>query len=379
MSISDRRDFLKWMALAGLWSSGCRSLTPRSFLSPQMDKVLWYSNPQSLKHTRSGQAESALRGEAVAAALSSKDLRREVVQKLSRQATVQELQSFHSRIYIDEIKNWPASEAFYRRDRWSPYFSRDAYGAAASAAGAAIDLVSDVYTGSGLSGFATVRPPGHHALVDQPMGYCIFNNVAVAVRRLQEKFPDARVAILDLDAHHGNGIQDAFYSDPRVLYVSVHQNEWPYTGRIEMKGQGRGLGSTVNIPLPPWTGDKGYFAVFEALIEPILSRFSPEILLVPLGFDTHWKDPQSFLEMSSVGQAEILFRVKKWAHERCQGKLAFILEGGYQLEALQDGVHNAFQVLLGRTADADSLGDRPYRQEPNLVDLIAQVKKIHGI
>lgn len=379
MVSSDRRDFLKWMALTGLMASGCQSQGLRSKLSPQADKVLWYWNPDSLKHTRNGQAENALRGEAVLKALKSKNLQNEVVAKVARQASEEELQSFHQRSYIEEIKNWPGTEIFYRSDRWAPYSSPGAYGAAASAAGAAIDLVHDVYTGKQTSGFATIRPPGHHAVSNQPMGYCIFNNVAVAVRQLQRKFPQAKVAILDLDAHHGNGIQEAFYSDPRVLYISLHQNEWPNTGNMEQKGEGPGIGSTVNIPLPALTGDRGYAEVFESLVEPILDRFAPEILIVPMGFDTHWKDPQSFLEMSSSGQAQILLQLKNWAQQSCQGKLALVLEGGYQMEVLQDGVYNAFQVLLGKPATADSFGVRPGYQEPPIGDLIKKVAKIHGL
>lgn len=379
MSVVDRRDFLRFMAMAGLWATGCQLQPLRSKESSASTDVMWFWNPDSLRHDRAGQAESALRGEAVVSALKRNDLLRSVVTKNSREASLEELSSFHKKEYIQEIQNWKTSDVFYRRDRWSPYSSKFAYAAAASAVGASIDLVSEVYSGRNSSGFATVRPPGHHALSGSPMGYCIFNNVAVAVRQLQAAHPDVRVAILDLDAHHGNGIQDAFYLDPNVLYVSLHQNEWPFTGSIEKTGQGRGRGTTVNIPLPPRTGDKGYHEVLQHVVEPALRRFAPEIIVVPMGFDTHWKDPQSFLEMTCSGQVQVLLKVREWARSLCQGKLALILEGGYQLEVLQDGVYNSFQVLRGASEYVDSYGEHPPHPDPDLQELMKAVKRAHGI
>lgn len=379
MSTVDRRDFLKFMAISGLWAAGCQMRPLRSKAYGSSSEILWYWNPDSMKHNKAGQAEGALRGEAVVSALQKNDLLASVVSKTPREASFDELSSFHTKTYIQEIQNWKAAKPFYRKDRWSPYSSKFAYAAAASAVGASIDLVSDVYSGRQTSGFATVRPPGHHALSQSPMGYCIFNNVAVAVRQLQIKHPQVRVAVLDLDAHHGNGIQDAFYSDPNVLYISIHQNEWPFTGSIERTGEGPGRGTTMNIPLPPLTGDNGYLEVLNTLVAPTLRRFAPEIIVVPMGFDTHWKDPQSFLELTSSGQVQVLLKVQEWARSLCQGKLALILEGGYQLEVLQDGVYNSFQVLRGDSIYVDSFGERPSHPDPDLQQLVKVVKKAHGI
>jgi acetoin utilization deacetylase AcuC-like enzyme len=196
--------------------------------------------------------------------------------------------------------------------------SATSYDAAMLAAGAAIQAAA---TG----GFAVVRPPGHHALAARAMGFCLFNNVAVAARAAQAEHGLERIAIVDWDVHHGNGTQAIFWDDPTVLYVSLHQ--WPFypgTGGPEEQND-----TTVNIPLPPGLGDDAYVQAFEDTVEPAVRGFEPDLLLVSAGFDAHADDPLAWMEMSASGFRELA--------RRCLGlapRVAAVLEGGYNLETL---------------------------------------------
>lgn len=380
MSISERRNFLKMMASTGLFLAGCRSF-PRFAVDKSLtpSRVGWYWNPASLKHTHLGQAESSLRAEVIQNALFDLQKQSQFVLHQDRFSSEEELALFHTRSYIQEIRNWDGHKLFYRENRWSPYSGPYAYAAASSAVAAVVDLIQDVNSGKLSSGFATIRPPGHHAMAANPMGYCIFNNVAVGVKSLQQAHPDVRVAIVDIDAHHGNGIQEAFYRDGQVLYISVHQDEWPRTGKIEDIGEGPGRGTTMNIPLPAGSGDKSYQRIFSSLLAPMLRRFQPNIIVVPLGFDTHWRDPQSFLTMSSLGQAHLAHAIRELSIELCAGKVAFVLEGGYQLEALHDGVVNTFNVLSEKKEYRNSLGSGPMVAEDDIGSLLKKIEKLHQL
>jgi acetoin utilization deacetylase AcuC-like enzyme len=196
--------------------------------------------------------------------------------------------------------------------------SATSYEAALLAAGGAIQAAA---TG----GFAVVRPPGHHALAERAMGFCLFNNVAVAARAAQAEQGLERVAIVDWDVHHGNGTQAIFWDDPTVLYVSLHQ--WPFypgTGGPEEQNE-----TTVNVPLPGGLGDDGYVSAFEEIVEPAVLGFEPDLLLVSAGFDAHAQDPLAWMEVSASGFRELA--------RRCRGlapRVAAVLEGGYNLETL---------------------------------------------
>lgn len=208
--------------------------------------------------------------------------------------------------------------------------SADSFRAARRAAGAGLDLIERLNQGEADVGWSVVRPPGHHATMDRQMGFCLFNNIAVAAKSLTEA--GQRVLIVDVDAHHGNGTQDIFYDDPNVLFVSFHQFPWyPYTGRPDEVGTGDGLGTTVNIPLPSATSGYTYRSGFESVVVPVVQRFKPDWVLVSAGFDGHRDDPITELGLTSGDYADLIDDV---LHLAPAGRRLMFLEGGYNLQAL---------------------------------------------
>jgi len=205
------------------------------------------------------------------------------------------------------------------------------------AAGAVLSCCDAVMAGQVRRAFAAVRPPGHHAEPDRSMGFCLFNNVAIAARYLQRQHDVERVAIVDFDVHHGNGTQAAFEDDPTVLFVSIHQHPgtcYPGSGYGWETGEGGGRGATLNIPMVPGSGDAEYFSAIESLILPKLDAFKPQVLLLSAGFDTHSDDPLADIELSEEGFETITRLLAQAADVHCQGRLVSALEGGYNLRAL---------------------------------------------
>ncbi len=194
----------------------------------------------------------------------------------------------------------------------------------------AVDLVMEKLF---KNAFALVRPPGHHAESFRAMGFCIFNNVAIAAKYLLEKFGLKRIAILDIDAHHGNGTQRTFYEISQVLYMSIHQDprDFPGTGFIDEIGRGRGLGYTVNIPLPFKTNDPIYLKAFREIVLPVINEYKPEFLLISAGLDGHYTDPIGGLSLSMLCYQKIFDEIVEIASKICNGKIVSILEGGYSL------------------------------------------------
>jgi len=259
-------------------------------------------------------------------------------------ASVETLALIHDRAYIAEI------EAFARAGGgWldpDTYVCRESYEVALLAVGAAVQAVDRVGDGQSRRVFALVRPPGHHAEPRRAMGFCLFNNIAVAAQYALVCRGLSRVAILDWDVHHGNGTQTAFYETDTVLFISLHQ--WPLypgTGRGDEIGRGRGFGYTLNLPLRPGTGDEGYRELFDQVIGPRLAQYRPELLLVSAGFDAHRLDPLASMDVTEFGFAGMAVRARRWADELCGGRLALVLEGGYNLTALAASVEATLRAL----------------------------------
>jgi acetoin utilization deacetylase AcuC-like enzyme len=195
--------------------------------------------------------------------------------------------------------------------------------------------------------FCAVRPPGHHAESNRAMGFCLFNNVAVAVRYLQERYGLGRILIIDWDVHHGNGTQEIFYEDPTVFYFSVHQYPlYPGTGRSDEHGKGAGDGYTLNCPLPPGKGDDEYISVFEKVLKPAVEAFQPDFIFISAGFDAHRDDPLANMRVTEEGFDGMTRLVSQWAGRHCEGRIVSCLEGGYNLPALARSVETHLRTLM---------------------------------
>jgi len=217
--------------------------------------------------------------------------------------------------------------------------SEGSWRAALLSAGGALAACDAVMDGRARAAFACTRPPGHHAEPDRAMGFCLFNNVAVAARHLQDRHGVGRLAIVDWDVHHGNGTQHTFEADDSVLYVSTHQHPfYPGTGGADEIGTGRGRGFTLNIPLPSGSGDTEYLAAFRDTIRPALDRFRPEAILISAGFDAHRADPLAGMQVSEEGYAAMTGVLLEVARAHARGRVISVLEGGYDLHALTKSV-----------------------------------------
>jgi acetoin utilization deacetylase AcuC-like enzyme len=230
--------------------------------------------------------------------------------------------------------------------------SPGSFAAAAAAAGATVTATRAVLAGQARAAYALGRPPGHPATPGRAMGFCLFNNVSVAAAWALAAGAAERLAIVDIDVHHGNGTQEIWAGDARVLYVSLHQYPlYPGSGG-ERDDEPPNV---LNVPLPAHTGDRGYALAFDALAAPALRRFAPDVILVSAGYDAHWADPLSWMSLSIGGFHLLAQRLATLAAEICAGRLVWTLEGGYDLDALAHGVAASFAALLGRPY-ADPLG-----------------------
>jgi acetoin utilization deacetylase AcuC-like enzyme len=256
--------------------------------------------------------------------------------------------------------------------------SPESYEVARLAAGGALKAVEGVMNGKYGNGFAFVRPPGHHAGVNYPMGFCVFNNVAVAAAHLLERFGLERVLILDVDAHHGNGTQEIFYNSNKVLYISMHEDpiEFPLKGFANETGKSKGQGYTVNVPFPYGADDKSYLTAFDNVVVPIVYQYKPQFILVSTGFDSHYADPIGNLYVSSRSYAKVFDFVLEAATKFCNGRLVAVLEGGYCLPILG-------KLACGVTAKMAGISytvkDKPYCGVPKVrkkaQKMLKQVKK----
>ncbi|HSF99831.1 MAG TPA: histone deacetylase [Vicinamibacterales bacterium] len=269
---------------------------------------------------------------------------REVLRVPVRPAIEDELTRVHRPALVRSV----AASAGRDHTRYDPDTSASAgtFEAACLAAGGAIELVDAVLDGEIDSGFAALRPPGHHAEADRAMGFCFFNNVAVAAEHLRSKRGLERVLIVDWDVHHGNGTQHSFYDDRGVMYASLHQYPfYPGTGGAEEIGRGEGAGFTVNAPMPAGAGHADYMAAFRELLLPVARQFDPQFVLVSAGFDAHRDDPLASIELADDSFAAMTDALVGLADEHCRGRIALLLEGGYSLEALRTSVRSTLDAL----------------------------------
>ena len=261
-------------------------------------------------------------------------------------AKVEHIAAIHADTYIQRVEA-ACRDGQTSIDSGDTTISADSYEAALLAAGGVLDAVDRLIDGRWKNAFVACRPPGHHAEQDLAMGFCLFNNVAVAAAYLRRHHGIDRVAILDWDVHHGNGTQHTFEADPAVHYTSLHQ--WPLypgTGRADERGVDEGTGATLNCLMAPGQGDDDYRRVLEEQVLPELDRFAPQVILISAGFDAHEADPLSATRVTEAGYREMTRLVTALATQHTGGRLLSVLEGGYDLEALAASVQVHVEALL---------------------------------
>ncbi len=343
-----------------------------------MSEAVIFFDPLFVEHnTGAGHPEKSERLPVALAALKEAGVLDRVEVRVPRDATVDEIELVHTPAYIRQVEHLAASGGGHLD--MDTAVSRKTYDAALRAAGALLDSVDGCESGDFPRSFCLVRPPGHHALPGRGMGFCIFNNVAIAARYAISTKGLERVMIVDWDAHHGNGTQEVFYDDPSVLYVSLHQfPHYPGTGWVDETGKGEGRGYTINFPFPPGTGEDSYLEAFERVILPAGSDFAPDLLLVSAGYDSHSGDLLCSMRLADVTYRKMTDLLLGLADECCGGKLIATLEGGYNLDAQARSI---VQTVAG-LAEMDipprdeERGPGPYGERAS--EIIAEAEILRG-
>jgi acetoin utilization deacetylase AcuC-like enzyme/formylglycine-generating enzyme required for sulfatase activity len=303
-----------------------------------------------LQHkTGEGFPERPARLEAIVKRLTDKGLVAQMTSLKPVENALDAIKAVHSAEYMERVKKTceGLGDKIGQIDTGDMPVSRKSYDAAVTAVGGVLAAVDAVMEGKVRNAFCAVRPPGHHALKEKAMGFCVFNNVAVAARHLLNKHKLAKVLIIDWDVHHGNGTQDEFYEDGRVMYFSTHQAPfYPRSGNADEKGKGPGLGCIFNVPLEAGSGDAVFKKVYEETLKPAALAFKPDFILVSAGFDSARGDLLGRLDLTPVGYSAMTKTVREIADASCKGRVVSMLEGGYNLDALADSVEAHVRALM---------------------------------
>ncbi len=310
-----------------------------------MKRVAYITHSDCLLHTCDGHPENAGRLAALDRLIYSSGLIKNITELEPRPATVEEIELNHDHDYVKSILRLkPDGLRLLDADT---YINRDSARAAMLAYGAGVQAVELVTRGDFDRAFCAVRPPGHHALPDRSMGFCLFNNIAGAARYARAHCGIRRAAIIDFDVHHGNGTQDSFYDDASVHFTSMHQ--WPFypgSGGAHERGNGDGEGFTLNIPLEAGTNGRAALARLQPAFEKAMDSFKPELILVSAGFDAHRDDPLASLQFEDEDFYQITNMICAVANKHCAGRIVSFLEGGYDLDALARSVCEHLKGLL---------------------------------
>ena len=336
-------------------------------------------DPIYLEHDLPGHPENQRRLKTILRVLQEHGMLTRLAEIPAAPVTAEQLARVHEPTYVEQVRQL-AQRGGGHLDM-DTYVRPASYDAALMAAGGLVAATKAVLDGEMENAFALVRPPGHHALRSRGMGFCLFNNVAIAARYALAERNLERILIMDFDVHHGNGTQDEFEADPSVMYISTHQYPYyPGTGHWNEVGLGQGAGSIVNVPLHGGVGNEGFARIFQQIVQPMAWRFQPQLILVSAGYDAHWDDPLAQMQLSIGGYVAIAQSLKNLADELCGGRLVFTLEGGYHLEALAYSILNTFAVLQGDDGWelVDPLGASPYREQ-SVDRIIEQVRQAHGL
>jgi len=307
-----------------------------------------YDERYLLHDTGPGHPESPERLKAIYQGIKDADLLSKLTIIQASRADLKWIETVHAKNYIERFE-----AACRSGDSMLDYpdnqMCAETFETALLAVGGVLDAAGRVMTGKLDNVFCAVRPPGHHAEYDHAMGFCYFNNAAIAARYLQIEWGIQRVGIIDFDVHHGNGTQHIFEEDPDVFYYSIHQHPtfaFPGTGRAFETGSGKGTGSTRNYPVLPGDGDKEYLGLIQRDLIPVIEAFSPEVIIVSAGFDAHVDDDMSDIKLSTQGYTRIMERIVALAELYSNGKVISVLEGGYCLKRLPELAANHVKVLL---------------------------------
>jgi acetoin utilization deacetylase AcuC-like enzyme len=285
------------------------------------------------------------------------------------------LHRVHDPEYLAHLKKVCRRGQHYDMDT---YTTAESWQLALNAAGGGVAIARAVWQREAKRGFALTRPPGHHATRDRAMGFCLLNNIAIAAEYLIQQHGAKRLAIVDLDLHHGNGTQDIFYRRGDVFYFSTHQSPlYPGTGRISETGEAEGKGTTANFPLPPMSGGEAFICVMDELITPLLDRYNPEIVLVSYGFDPHRSDPLGNLLLTAGTYGELVARLTAWVDKNCEGRIALFLEGGYDLNAAKDCSLAVVGALLSKSWETDE--EPAPREGLNWQSMVKEAKRLWNL
>ncbi len=343
-----------------------------------MTTVGFVYDPVFLDHDMGSHPENGSRMMATMSLLEECDLLAKLERIPVRAATPNELALMHDPRYVEGVR-----VAAEQGGGWADpdtQITPRSYDVAAQVVGGTLNALDRVIRRDVASAYCLVRPPGHHATPMQAMGFCLFNHVAVAAAYAIEQHGLERVAIVDYDVHHGNGTQDAFYADPRVLYASTHEFPfYPGTGPAVETGVDEGRGYTLNIPMPHGSGDEEHRRAFEEAVVPALYRFRPQLILVSAGYDAHFADDIAMQQLSVDGYGALVSMVKSAADELCGGKLVVAQEGGYHLTALPWCVRRTIELMRGDEPEPDPLGTIETLQPATFEQMLADVKNIHGL
>jgi len=343
-------------------------------------KVGYVYDPICLEHDTGNHVEVNGRLSALMAHLEQSGTLKKLKHIKSRAATEQEIELIHAPELIARVKKLAADGGGWMDG--DTVVSPKTFEAALYAAGNTIAAAEAVLKGDVDSAFALVRPPGHHATATLSMGFCVFNNIAIATKYIMKHYGLKHVTIIDFDVHHGNGTQEAFYNSAQVQYISTHLHPfYPGSGNDIEMGDSIGRGTTINVPLPPGCGDNEHIAAFEKIVVPAVVRFRPQIILVSAGYDSHWCDNIGLMKMSTTGYVRLIEIIRDLSKYFCEGRLAFTLEGGYNFQALSTSIKATFDTLLEEYADVDDpLGPPPRPvQLPDSMAVINRVRQLHWL
>jgi acetoin utilization deacetylase AcuC-like enzyme len=339
------------------------------------DMIVFYPEGHTA-HAQQGHPERPERVEAIRQSL-EKVGRWDKFSKINPVSIPEEvLYKIHEPAYMKRFKEVSSRGQWFDLDTYSTPASWDL---AHKAAGGAVAVGSAVWKREARRGFALTRPPGHHATASRAMGFCLMNNIAIATEYLLQVERASRLAIIDLDLHHGNGTEQIFYNRGDVFYFSIHQSpHYPGTGDLGDTGSDQGLGKNANFPLPPFSGDQAFMTVIDDLIIPLLFRYEPEMILVSYGFDTHWLDPLGNLLLSAKVYGEMIALLSAWADQYCNGRIALFLEGGYDLDAARVCSQAVIAAMLGEPWE-DTIGPSPNAERNDWERIVRQASDLWSL